>query len=73
MLVGIILGFTAGLIGGWVDIVISTLCDTMVSMPGFAVLVVIAAYIPQIEVNNLAMIMAIFAWPLPLDPSELRY
>jgi peptide/nickel transport system permease protein len=65
MLVGIVLGFTAGLMGGWVDYVISTLCDTMVSMPGLAVLVVIAAYIPQMEVNNLAMIMAIFAWPLP--------
>ena len=65
MLVGITLGFTAGLLGGWVDFVISTLCDTMVSMPGLAVLVVIAAYLPQIEVNNLAMIMAIFAWPLP--------
>jgi peptide/nickel transport system permease protein len=65
MLVGIVLGFTAGLLGGWVDLVISTLCDTMVSMPGLAVLVVIAAYIPQMEVNNLAMIMAIFAWPLP--------
>jgi peptide/nickel transport system permease protein len=65
MLVGITLGFTAGLLGGWVDLVISTLCDTMVSMPGLAVLVVIAAYIPQMEVNDLAMIMAIFAWPLP--------
>jgi len=65
MLVGIILGFTAGMLGGWVDLAISTLCDTMVSIPGLAVLVVIAAYIPQLEVNNLAMIMAIFAWPLP--------
>ena len=65
MMVGITLGFTAGLLGGWVDLVISTLCDTMVSMPGLAVLVVIAAYIPQMEVNDLALIMAIFAWPLP--------
>lgn len=65
MLVGITLGFTAGLLGGWVDLAISTLCDTMVSMPGLAVLVVIAAYIPQLEVNTLAMVMAIFAWPLP--------
>ena len=65
MLVGVTLGFTAGLLGGWVDLVISTICDTMVSMPGLAVLVVIAAYIPQMEVNDLAMIMAIFAWPLP--------
>ena len=65
MAVGMVLGFTAGLMGGWLDLGISTLCDTMVSMPGLAVLVVIAAYIPQMEVNTMGLVMALFAWPLP--------
>ncbi len=65
MLVGIILGFTAGLLGGWIDTVISTLADVMITIPGLAVLVVIASYIPQIEIVSMALVMALFAWPLP--------
>jgi len=65
MLVGIVLGFTAGLLGGWVDSLISTLADVVITIPGLAVLVVIASYIPQVEVINMALIMALFAWPLP--------
>jgi len=65
MLVGITLGFAAGLLGGWVDSVISTLADVMITIPGLAVLVVIASYIPQVEIMSMALIMALFAWPLP--------
>ena len=65
MLVGITLGFTAGLLGGWVDSVISILADVMITIPGLAVLVVIASYIPQVEIISMALIMALFAWPLP--------
>ena len=65
MLVGIILGFTAGLVGGWPDSIISTLADVMITIPGLAVLVVIASYIGQLEVVSMALVMALFAWPLP--------
>jgi peptide/nickel transport system permease protein len=65
MLVGTVLGFTAGLLGGWVDSLISTLADVMITIPGLVVLVVIASYIPQVEVVNMGLIMALFAWPLP--------
>lgn len=65
MLVGIVLGFSAGLIGGWWDSVVSTLADVVITIPGLAVLVVIASYISQLEVASMALIMALFAWPLP--------
>jgi peptide/nickel transport system permease protein len=65
MLVGVLLGFTAGLLGGWVDSLISTLADVMITIPGVAVLVVIASYITQLEVVNMGLVMALFAWPLP--------
>jgi peptide/nickel transport system permease protein len=65
MVVGIFLGFTAGLLGGWIDTVISTLADVVITIPGLAVLVVIASYITQLEVISMALVMALFAWPLP--------
>jgi peptide/nickel transport system permease protein len=65
MVVGVALGFTAGLLGGWIDMIIGTTCDAVISIPGLAVLVVIASYISQLEVNSMALIMALFAWPLP--------
>jgi peptide/nickel transport system permease protein len=65
MLVGIILGFTAGLLGGWVDTVISTLADVVITIPGLAVLVVIASLVTQLEVVSMGLVMALFAWPLP--------
>jgi len=65
MLVGIVLGFSAGLIGGWWDSVVSTLADVVITIPGLAVLVVIASYISQLEVASMALIMSLFAWPLP--------
>jgi peptide/nickel transport system permease protein len=37
----------------------------VIIIPGLAVLVVIASYVTQLEVANMALIMALFAWPLP--------
>ncbi len=65
MLVGIILGFTAGFLGGWIDNVIRTLADAMITIPSLAVLIVISAYVRQVSVENMALILALFAWPGP--------
>jgi len=45
MLIGIILGFTAGFLGGWVDNVIRIISDAIITIPGLAVLIVIASYV----------------------------
>jgi peptide/nickel transport system permease protein len=63
--VGILLGFTAGFVGGWVDTVIRILADAVITIPSLAVLIVISAYVRQINVENMALLLAIFAWPGP--------
>lgn len=65
MTVGIILGFTAGFLGGWVDNVIRTIADAVITIPALAVLIVISAYVRQITVENMALLLALFAWPGP--------
>lgn len=65
MAVGIVLGFSAGFLGGWVDTVIRTASDVVITIPGLAVLIVIASYVRQLEVDTMALIMALFAWPGP--------
>ena len=65
MLVGIILGFTAGFVGGRVDNVIRTISDAVITIPSLAVLIVISAYVRQVSVENMALLLALFAWPGP--------
>jgi len=63
--VGILLGFTAGYLGGWVDYVIRILSDTALTIPSLAILIVISSYVRQIDVNTMAFIVALFAWAGP--------
>lgn len=65
MLVGIALGFTAGFLGGWVDNVIRTISDAVITIPSLAVLIVISAYVRTVSVENMALLLALFAWPGP--------
>ncbi len=65
MAVGIILGFTAGFVGGWVDSVIRTISDSVITIPSLAVLIVISAYVRQVSVENMGLLLALFAWPGP--------
>jgi peptide/nickel transport system permease protein len=63
--VGIIFGFSAGFIGGWLDTVIRILSDAFITIPALAVLIVISAFVRQITVENMALLLALFAWPGP--------
>ncbi len=65
MAIGIILGFTAGYMGGWVDNVIRTGADAFITIPALIVLIVISSYVRQITVENMALLLALFAWPGP--------
>jgi peptide/nickel transport system permease protein len=62
---GILLGFTAGFVGGWVDNVIRVLSDSIMTIPSLAVLIVVSAYVRQVNLENMALILALFAWPGP--------
>ncbi|MFO7635587.1 MAG: ABC transporter permease subunit, partial [Caldilinea sp.] len=65
MLIGVVLGFTAGYLGGWVDAVIRTLSDAIIVIPVLAVLIVIGAYVRVLQVENMAVLLAAFLWPVP--------
>jgi peptide/nickel transport system permease protein len=65
MSVGVVLGSAAGYLGGWVDNVVRTLSDSVITIPSLAVLITISAYVRQIELSTMALILALFAWPAP--------
>ncbi len=65
MFVGIVLGFTAGYLGGWIDSVIQVIADAFITIPALAVLIVIASLVEQITIENMALLLALFAWPRP--------
>ena len=65
MAVGIILGFSSGFLGGWLDTVIRIGVDAVVVIPSLAVLIVLSAYVRQLTVTNMALLLALFAWPAP--------
>jgi peptide/nickel transport system permease protein len=65
MAVGIVFGFAGGYLGGWLDYVIRILSDTALTIPSLAILIVISSYVRQLDVNTMALIVALFAWAGP--------
>jgi len=66
LLVGATLGLIAGYRGGWFDAVVRTVVDTMLTVPGLLVLIIIADSIKEvISINLMALIVASLAWMYP--------
>jgi peptide/nickel transport system permease protein len=65
MAIGILLGFSAGYLGGWWDTLVRTLSDSVYTIPSLAVLIVISSMVRQIDLTNMALLLALFAWPGP--------
>ena len=63
--VGILLGFTAGFLGGWVDNVIRTLADSVITIPTLALLIVVSSYVRVVDISSMALILALFSWAGP--------
>ena len=64
MLVGILLGFTAGFMGGRVDDIIRLASDTTITIPSLLVLIVVQSVIP-VNLVGMALLISLFAWPSP--------
>ena len=64
MLIGILLGFTAGFVGGRLDDVIRLASDTTITIPSLLVLIVIQSVIP-VNLVGMALLISAFAWPSP--------
>jgi peptide/nickel transport system permease protein len=65
MSLGIILGFSAGFMGGRVDDFIRIISDVAITIPALMVLIVIQSVLKQIELSTMALLIALFAWPHP--------
>ena len=63
--VGILLGFTAGFMGGWVDNVIRTLADSVITIPSLALLILVSSYVRVVDISSMALILALFSWAGP--------
>lgn len=65
-LVGVTLGTSLGLIagyfGGRIDMFISTITDTMLTIPPLAILLVVAASVRTMSVENMALVIAMLSW-----------
>ncbi|MEZ4631368.1 MAG: ABC transporter permease [Deinococcales bacterium] len=62
--IGILLGFTAGFMGGRVDDIIRIASDTTITIPSILVLIVIQSVIP-VNLVGMALLISVFAWPGP--------
>ncbi len=63
--VGILLGFTAGFVGGRLDDFIRLISDVTITIPALMVLIVIQSVLRQIDLTTMALLIAMFAWPSP--------
>ena len=65
MTTGIILGFTAGFIGGRTDDIIRVLSDVMITIPPLLILVVFQAAYGDVSLTMMSLLIACFVWQSP--------
>jgi len=63
--IGLLLGLLSGFFGGPIDTVIRTLADSLMTVPGIAILLVIASNIESMTVEVMALTVAALAWMYP--------
>lgn len=65
ILVGTLLGILAGYFGGGIDNVIRVLTDVFITIPGMAIMIVIATNTRSMTVLLIALIVSLLAWRFP--------
>lgn len=63
--VGLALGLLSGFFGGMVDAVIRILADSLMTVPGLAIMVIIAASVGHMTVELMGLTVAALAWMHP--------
>ena len=63
--IGTFLGLVAGFFGGWLDRIISTATDVVLTIPPLAILLIVAASVRSVRVEMMAFIIAALAWMHP--------
>jgi peptide/nickel transport system permease protein len=65
MAIGLSLGLLSGFFGGAVDAVIRVLADSLMTVPGLAIMVIIAASVGHMTVELMGLTVAALAWMHP--------
>lgn len=65
ILVGVALGLVSGYFGGWLDTVIRVLSDSLMTVPGIAILLIIAANVGNMTVEMMGLTVAALSWMYP--------
>lgn len=60
--VGVALGLVAGFVGGIADTVIRTASDVIMTIPGIAIMVLVAANVREMTVELMALVVASLSW-----------
>ena len=60
--IGTLLGFIGGYFGGWLDAVIVVLSDALITIPGLMLLITISAYLDQLTVEQLGILIGVISW-----------
>lgn len=63
--IGVVLGLAAGYFGGLVDLTIRTVADVVFTIPGIAIMIIVATNIRTMTVEMMALIVASLAWMYP--------
>lgn len=63
--VGIALALLAGFFGGVVDMVIRVVSDSLLTIPGIAILIVVANHVSQLSAISLGLAIAALSWMVP--------
>ncbi len=61
--VGLTVGFVAGYKGGWLDSALTFFTDSLLVIPTWPILVIIALYVSHLNVVIMALLLAAFSWP----------
>jgi peptide/nickel transport system permease protein len=62
-LIGMVVGFTAGYRGGWVDEILSAVTNVVLTIPILAALILVAAYLDVRGIVIEALLIGLFNWP----------
>jgi peptide/nickel transport system permease protein len=63
--IGLVLALIAGFFGGLPDSIIRIISDSLLTVPGIAILVIIAANVEQMTIEIMALTVAALAWMFP--------
>jgi oligopeptide/dipeptide ABC transporter ATP-binding protein len=63
--IGLVLGLLSGFFGGPLDTVVRVLADSLMTVPGIAILIIIASNVESMSVEMMALTVACLAWMYP--------